>query len=361
MPNYRDTNYHVNFLAGTSGMTGKPGGRIFWVGASGYTAVNGAAPSDGNNGLSPQTPFATIQKGLDSCTSGRGDTVAILPGSYTITASLTMTNADVSLVSAVPVKPTEYSPVIITAAATYDNNLIQVDADNCTISGIGFENGFTTVTANQEVIQINSTNTTTDIYGCVVENCFLDFTRAAGAASAADTDLDGIRVGLDSNDRAFNSIVRGCTIQGCDQDAISISAGSLNAKIMNNVIYDGIGSELTRYGVDILALNATVSNNIIKVGTNSTTAAAVKVDVAAAHAVVTDNNLVAWGADTTCIQFLATATGWSMANWCVAVAAGNLVDYLTDNTTPSANADVGGVFAAAPGATALVTPTVGGL
>ena len=356
----RDTPYFVNFQGGFSGFN-NPGGRVFWVAASGYTALNGIGPSDSNSGLSPQKPFSTIQKGLDSCVAGRGDIVALLPGSYTITAALTMTIADVTLCSAHPVAAHDYSPVIITGAATLDVNLVQMDADNTRIIGLGFEAGFTTVTANQEVIQVNSTNTTTDIFGAIIKNCFFDMTRAAGAASASDTDLDVIRVGLDSTDRAFNALVEGCTIRGYDQDGISIEAGSVGAVIRDNRIYDGIGSELGLSGVNIKATNALVSGNRITAGTNSTTAGPINVNVATARAIITDNHLVAWGADTLGIVAINTATFHSARNYIHAVAAGNIIDYVTSATVPSSNIDWGNIQNVDPALPALVTATVGGL
>lgn len=359
MSGSRDTNYFVNFNGGFSGFN-NPGGRVFWVAASGYTALNGIGPSDSNSGLSPQKPFSTIQKGLDSCVAGRGDIVAVLPGTYTLTAALTMTLADVTLCSAHPVGPQQYSPVIITAAATYDLNVIQIDADNCRVQGLGFECGFTAVTASQEIIQVNSTNTTTDIFGVVIENCFFDFTRAAGAASAADTDLDGIRIGLDTNDRAYNTTVRGCTIRGCDEIAISISAGSQGALIENNHIYDGVGSELTSQGVDVLAIGARIINNKIMVGTSSDTVACVNCGIAAGLTQIHNNNLVARGADTVGITVINTATMFSSGNWINAVSAGNIVDFKTASTSPSSSADIANVYASDPALAALTAATVAG-
>ncbi len=334
---YRNTPYFVNLNGGFSGFN-NPGGRVFWVAASGYTSADGIGPSDSNSGTSPQQPFSTIQKGLDSCTSGRGDIVAVLPGSYTLSAALTMTSADVTLCSAHPVAAGQYSPVIITAAASYTLNMIQVDADNCKIIGLGFEAGITGAT-DSEIIQLNSTNAASDIFGPVVANCFFDMTRAAGAANAAAADLDCIRVGLDASDRAWNAVITGNTIRGCDQDAISVEVGSGGVLIEGNHIYDGIGSELTRNGVRILALGVRVVNNRIMVGTNSDTVACVAVNVAAAKAVVQDNRLIAWGADTCAITVVNTATLWSHANFILAVATGNTIDYKTSATTPSANID----------------------
>ena len=100
----RNTPFHVNFQGGVSGLE-NVGGQVFDVGASGYVAYAGVGASDTNDGLSPQKPLSTILAGLNKCVSGRGDTVALLPGSYTVTAALTMSKADVTLKSAIPVGP----------------------------------------------------------------------------------------------------------------------------------------------------------------------------------------------------------------------------------------------------------------
>ena len=358
MPNYKDIPYHTNFLAGFSGLAGKPGGRVFWVGASGWTAVGGTSPSDGNNGLSPQTPFATIQKGLDACTSGRGDTVAVLPGSYTITAALTMSNDDVTLCSAAPVGPREWSPVVITAAAAYDLNVIIINANDCKVRGITVECGFAQVTASQEVVQVNNLATTTTIRGTVIENCYFHMGRAAGAASAADTDLDCIRVGLASNP-AVDTVIRGCVIYAYDEIAIITTAGSVNCLIQNNLIKDGVASELGT-GIQLAATGGIVDGNTILCGTTSDTVACVAVNVAAARAIVTHNTLVAWGADTCAITIINTATLFSTGNQILALAAGNEIDYKTDNTSPSMNSDFGQLFNSTPPIAHFVTPTIAG-
>lgn len=353
---YRNTPYHVNFNGGFSGYS-NPGGRVYYVGAS--AAADGISPSDSNSGTSPQQAFSTIQKGLDSCTSGRGDAVLVLPGSYTVTAPLTMTSDDVVLTTSRPVGPHQYGPVIITAAATYDNNLIQMDANNITVEGFVFECGFTTVTANQEVIQMNSTNTTTDNWGQTVRNCYLDGTRSAGAASTIDTDLDGIRVGLDANDRVYGAIIEGCVIRSFDQDGVAVTASTVSTVIRNCLIYDGVGSELMRYGVNAAGAGTQVLNCFITNADTATPGAPVYVNSTLAR--IHNNNLWARGADGTCILVAASGTVSSSGNFLTAVAAGNLDDYLTDNTTPSADCNFSGIFAATPGIAVLNTPTVAGI
>lgn len=360
MPTSRQFPYFVNLQGGFSGFN-NPGAQTWYVAVSGWTAVNGGlTPSDSNSGTHPQRPFATIQKGLDACVAARGDIVAVLPGTYTLTAPLTMTKANVTLCSAFPVGPREYSQVIITAAATYDNNLVQLDASYTQLIGLAFQCGFTTVTANQEVVQINSVNDATDIWGCNVINCTFDGSRSAGAANAADADLDFLRIGLDSSDRAYRPLVQGCTFFACDQDAIAIpSASALGATIRNCNIYDGAASELTRYGVSAAGVHTLVEDCDITVADTATPGAGIYVNSTLVRAA--GNRIWARGADTLAILVAASATLSGLGNVLTAVAAGNLTDYTTDNTSPSADCNFKGIFAATPGAAAFETPTIGGL
>lgn len=336
----------------------KPGGQVFFVSAGSPVAYRGIGGSDSNDGRTPQRPLSTVSGALSLCVSGRGDTIVLLPGTITVTAPISITVADVTLTTGCAESASyPYGPTIITAAATYDNNLIQVDADNVVIEGIVFECGFTTVTANQEVVQVNSTNTTTDISGFVMRNCLFDGTRSAGAANAADADLDFLRLGLDSNDRVFHARVENCVFTACDQDAIAIPAAP-GAVISNCRIRDGLGSELTRYGISIASVGVLVKGCNITVGDTATPGAGIYVNSTLAEYV--DNRIWARGADTIAILAAASATGSGRANWLTAVAAGNLTDYTTDNTSPSADANAKGIFAATPGAAAFETPTVGG-
>ena len=335
----------------------KPGGAVYFV-SGGTVAYKGIAGSNNHSGLDPKKPLATIAQAHTLCVAGRGDTIVLTPGTITVTAAIAITKADVTLCGAAPVGPLEYPTSLITAAATYDLNLITIDANNVVISGLGFEAGFTTVTANQEVIQVNSVSNATNYYGTVIENCYFDLQRAAGAASATDTDLDVIRLGFDSTDAAIASTVRGCTIQGYNQDAISVTAGSIDCVIENNRIVPEVG--VGRTGISLLAKNALVKGNWVKADTSSSTTGCIVVGVAAAAAVVTDNHLVAeGGANTLGIYFINTATGWTARNF-IHAAAGNLVDYKTSSTTPSSNIDWGNVTGTDPAAPSIITPTVDG-
>src|SRR3990167_10022922 len=162
MARFKNIGYHLNLNGGFTGFN-TPGGKTFYVGASGYQAAGeGVNPSNNNSGEAPQEPFSTIQYALDQCVAGRGDVVAVLPGSYTVTAALTMTKSNVTLMSAYPVSPRERSPVVIVNAT--DVQTITVDANYCTVYGLTLDDnvGSGVATANSAAIRVCSANVATD-------------------------------------------------------------------------------------------------------------------------------------------------------------------------------------------------------
>lgn len=343
MPRNDEQNYFLQLNGGVGGF-GNPGARTFYVGASGWTATpDGEAPSNNNNGLSPQTPKSTIQAALDLCTSGRGDTVALLPGNYTVTAAITMTKDDVTLKSAHPVGRRERGNAVIINAT--DCNTLTVDANNCIVEGLVFDDNVAAATADTAVIAVNSVNNATDYTGTVIRNCYIDM-------QGSDADRDGITLGLagDATDGAIQSVVEGCTIVDCDQDAIVIAAGSDYSAVRDCHIYDV--ANLTRYGVEVAAAQCVVEDCDIMVGDTATPGACIDNGLAGSLLTVTGCNLHAWGADTTAIYVIATATQRTADNFITATAAGNVVDYIGDNTTPSADAFASGIYGADPPAAA---------
>lgn len=332
---------------GTWTNTNKPGGQVFFVGTGSPVAYKGKGASDSNAGTSPEQPFSTINGALGKCVSGRGDTVAILPGSYTVTAAIEVDVDDVTIMSAVEVGRRERSPVVIVNAT--DCNTVEINANNVTVHGIEFDDNVATATADTAVIAVNTANTGVDYKNAKVINCFLDML-------GSDADRDGIALGLagDASDGAIGSLVQGCVILDCDQDAVAIAAGSEYSTVRDCAIIEVANG--TRYGVDVAAVSCSVEDSDILVSGT----ACINNGVAAARLTVTGCNLHAWGANTIGIVAIATATQRTARNWITATAAGNLVDYTTDNTTPSADAFIGNIFAANAGATALGESTVGG-
>ena len=175
--------------------------------------------------------------------------VLLMPGSYTVTAAITMTKDDVTLASALPVGPREHSPVVIVNAT--DVNTIEINADNCSVIGIEFDDNVATATADTAVIAVNTANTATDYYRTKIINCYLDML-------GSDSDRDGIALGLaaDATDGAIFSLVEGCVILDCDQDAIVIATGSDYSVVRNCLIYDMVN--LTRFGIEVVGASAVI-------------------------------------------------------------------------------------------------------
>ncbi len=72
-------------------------GRTFYVAPSATYTLEGRsyAASDGHDGLSPERALVTINAAVALCTADVGDTIQLLPGSYTFTATQTISVAGV--------------------------------------------------------------------------------------------------------------------------------------------------------------------------------------------------------------------------------------------------------------------------
>ena len=78
-------------------------GRTFWVApASSYTVEGRTySSSDDNDGLSPERAFRTIDYAVGQCTANVGDIIVLLPGSHTVTATVTLDIAGI-LITGIP-------------------------------------------------------------------------------------------------------------------------------------------------------------------------------------------------------------------------------------------------------------------
>lgn len=112
-------------------------GNVIYVGTDDASGL--IEPLDTNDGTRWNAPKATIQAALNACVDGQGDMVVILPGNYTITTALTMTNDRVRLYSW-DWDRGPYSPSVCILSTTYDHNLLNVDANQIEIAGIRFAN-----------------------------------------------------------------------------------------------------------------------------------------------------------------------------------------------------------------------------
>ena len=337
----------------TSGMwvnLDKPGGRVYFVGGGSVAAKgrtgSGLSASNDNDGLTPERPLSTIQSAIGDCTAGRGDTVALLPGSIAITAAITIGKDDMTLTAAQPVGARQYPNVTISTAT--DVSMLEINANNVTVDSIRFDDNVTAATAGTATIDVNTSDTGEDFSGVRILNCWID------QAGMTDSDRDGITLGTDASDGALAALVEGCTIIEAGRNAILINVGSEHSTVRNCKIYDV--ADVTLNGVKVLATSCTIEYcDMLTSGADGS--GCIYNGVAAARMVANNNNLAAWGADTACIIVANTATQRTHNNHMTATAAGNFVNYITDNTTPSADTGFENVFAATSGITVFSNST----
>ena len=74
-------------------------GRLFWVAPAASYTVEGRtySASDNNDGLSPERALLTIDAAHNLCTASVGDVVVLLPGAHTVTATVTLDTAGVTI------------------------------------------------------------------------------------------------------------------------------------------------------------------------------------------------------------------------------------------------------------------------
>ena len=80
-------------------------GNIFWVAASTSALIEDrtVVASDGNDGLSPERPLATIGQAITNATADASDIIALLPGSHTSAATVTLSKAGLTFIGVQPV------------------------------------------------------------------------------------------------------------------------------------------------------------------------------------------------------------------------------------------------------------------
>ena len=127
MPGSELYRQHHNFLAGVTQYYPLylPGAKTFFVAPTTYTAVGGMAAADGNDGESPQAPLLTIDRANTIAVASRGDTICLMPGTYTLTAAQALTRAACRLVALKPYSATITGDGVITTLLTVDVNDIE--------------------------------------------------------------------------------------------------------------------------------------------------------------------------------------------------------------------------------------------
>lgn len=92
-----------------------------------YFFVSSSSGSNGNDGLSPSTPLATLAQAVSLCTSGLGDTILLMPGySETISSAVAVSKNNVHIIGLGGL-------AALTASAS---NIFTITGDNCEIAGL---------------------------------------------------------------------------------------------------------------------------------------------------------------------------------------------------------------------------------
>lgn len=112
------------------------GGMVFYVG----TTVGNVVARDVNDGTDPLNPLATLGQAVTNCTTNAGDVIVVLPGNYTLAATLTIDKARVRLVSWDYLRG-QHGPSTAILSATDDFDLINIEEDQVEIAGFRIANG----------------------------------------------------------------------------------------------------------------------------------------------------------------------------------------------------------------------------
>ena len=113
----------------------KPGGQVFFIGG-GTPAVNGIGASDTYKGTRPEEPLSTLSGAHTASVSGRGDTIVLLPGTLTLTSSVTISKDDITIAGQAGDSPIKPSAITLNLGSTGDG--IAVTGANCVIEDLHF-------------------------------------------------------------------------------------------------------------------------------------------------------------------------------------------------------------------------------
>jgi len=102
-------------------------GKAFFVGASGATYLPNLTNHFVTDEEGDVRSFTTIADAISAASSGRGDYIYVLPGTYTITTALAMSKADIHLIALGSV-----GSAILTGSAA---DIMDITANGCEVAG----------------------------------------------------------------------------------------------------------------------------------------------------------------------------------------------------------------------------------
>lgn len=219
-------------------------GRVYFVNSgTGSIAQDAIGGSNGNDGLSPLTPFATIDFAIGQCAANRGDVIYAMPGHRElITAAITMDVAAVSVIGLGRNRP----------QLQYDGTggIVNFTANDCYWANIRHTASIASITA---AMNISAADRVT------IDNCWFDF-DATGIEFTlmidADTNADYLTIqNCRFTAENINGAASAIKLDDCDGAII------LNNYIQgdyNSVAIDGAADSSNL--LDILVLGNVVEN-----------------------------------------------------------------------------------------------------
>lgn len=134
--------------------TTQPGSnRVIWYnleqGDGNRFFVHSGTGADTNSGLSPDTPFATIDAAIGACTANNGDFIYVMPGHAETISAAAGIAADVAGITVVGLGKGNQTPTI--TFDTADTADIDIDAAGVTFENLHFIAGFADIVAAIDV------------------------------------------------------------------------------------------------------------------------------------------------------------------------------------------------------------------
>src|SRR3990167_11547235 len=106
---------YITKFGGFWGMLPQTSGRIFWVAPSATYTVEGRtyAASDGNDGLSPERAFRTVDYAVGQTTANVGDVIVLMVGAHSVSATVAVDVAGITITGipgSAPLRGSRMSP-----------------------------------------------------------------------------------------------------------------------------------------------------------------------------------------------------------------------------------------------------------
>lgn len=220
---------YITKYGGFWGQLPQTTGRLFWVAPSASYVVEGRtySASDNNDGLSPEQALLTIAAGVALCTANVGDVVVLLPGSHTLTATVTIATAGITITGIpgsgpreadrMPGAPTRARSQITQSTTANDIFTLTAAGDDVEICWLHFNNATqgdgiviplgadrpfihdctfantATATATAECIHFSSSTTGT-VNNAVIRNCYFLTSGNQGPAVRALGTVIGLKI-----------------------------------------------------------------------------------------------------------------------------------------------------------------------